>query len=121
MYTRTFVPAWIALAVVAGVIGCGGQDAFSPADAGDAACIGCPLTLASGAMRPRGIALGGAYVYWTAADESDGHGFVARVPINGGAPSTLAFASAVPMSIVVTPAHVYWNEDGGNTMRADLE
>ncbi len=75
----------------------------SPTSAGDAGVAAC-----TGAA----VATDGASVYWAVACAAGAPGFVASVPVRGGALTTLASAQPTPTAVATDALNVYWTVAG---------
>ncbi|MGH7439380.1 MAG: hypothetical protein ACRENE_27140 [Polyangiaceae bacterium] len=69
---------------------------------------GVSTTMASGQIRPQGIAVDGTSVYWVNFGVNGNDGTVMKMPIGGGTPQTLASGQAAPSVIQVDSTSVYW-------------
>ncbi len=76
---------------------------------------GAPMAVATGRVRPWGIALDGANVYWVDHGIASGDGEVLRAPVSGAGPvDVLAVDQDNPQSLAVDETTVYWTDLGDN-------
>jgi hypothetical protein len=80
------------------------------------------IQVSANGLTPSGVALSPTHIYFSANEDENDHGYIGRVPLNGGAETSLFVGKAGIRGISVDNSNVYWTTQGEEAIgRADLE